>query len=366
MPAVLEGLPLRSIRVRVEDLCLWPDNPRLRLIDDDSESLDDEKVASEAVQEKLFREMSQPAFDIPGLVASLASKGFVEVDAIIVRRLGAGPKYIVLEGNRRTTALKTILAKPEDYRPEVVASLREIPVRELVSTGNAEEDEDNADFILGIRHHGGIKEWGPLQRGYSLYKRYLKVSRQTRENFQYDPTAGAETGENFAVPAKTVRKMIRVYRAFEQLRGWGYKVRDDHFSLLEAALSKRALGEPYFEQNENTFLLSNVGMERFEKLCLQEDCSITNPGHFAVFAKIVELGTRADRVLVESGGQDPRDILRVVERRADRNRFRASLMEARTTLEALSVTDFRGTTEERAEIQAIAELVNKRFVSLLQ
>lgn len=359
----LSGLPLRDITVPVDKLFLWPDNPRLRAITDTEVEVDVKDIKNKRMQAKVLTEMSRPEFETDELVDSIRRRGFVAVDAIFVKRLDDDGNYLVLEGNRRTTALKRLLNRADELPGELLDAIKEVPAKEL-ECDDLDTARDDIDFILGIRHHGGIKIWGPIQRAHNLYKRYLRESGQTSESFNYNVAVAKAVGATFTVPTRSVRNSMRVYRVFEQLRLNEYKVRDDHFSLIEAGITKRNLCNDYFEQSQDTFQLSDTGMERFNDLCLVENCSITNPRQFSAFSKIFEVGTEREVGLVEAGGIDIENLWRKIERRRSTRQFLEKLVDVREALESLPLTAYRGTKAETEEIERIRELALGRLVPL--
>jgi hypothetical protein len=357
------NLPLRDIKVAVEDLYLWPDNPRLRAITDlDGASASIEDITSDRMQAKLLAEMSQPEFETDELMDSIRARGFVPVDSIFVKRMDGAGKFLVLEGNRRATALKRLLNRSADLPVGIEEAIRIIPAKEL-ECEDLESARDDIDFILGIRHHGGIKIWGPIQRAHNLYKRYLREAQTTPAEFAYDVAIAKSVGATFTVGTRAVRNSLRVYRVFEQLRKNEYAVRDNHFSLIDSAVSNRSLGE-YFEQDQESFRLSGQGMERFDRLCLIQNCSITSPQQFAKFAKIREKGTAREVALVEAGGEDVDEMLRRIQQRHLSRRFYERLVELREEIEGLPLTEYQGTAQETGEIKRISHLVQNRLGKL--
>jgi hypothetical protein len=76
------------------------------------------------------------------------------------------PQHVVIEGNRRAAAIKTILRDSQggalDLRPEVLETLCKISVIEVI--GTEEERSRYQKTLMAIRHVAGIKEWGPYQQ----------------------------------------------------------------------------------------------------------------------------------------------------------------------------------------------------------
>lgn len=113
------------------------------------------------------------------LKMSIAENGFVPVERIVVRALKDSDKYVVVEGNRRTAALK-LLQRDEaggvDLNERVTATFEEVPV--LLAT---EASEDDLLAIMGIRHVGGPKEWGGYQSALLVHRLMSKAGSSARE-----------------------------------------------------------------------------------------------------------------------------------------------------------------------------------------
>ena len=140
-------------KIKIEDLLLDPNNPRF------SKHLDDviplEKVAEADVQSFAYEQMKNPAnhFEIDELVAAIMADGFMHVDKIFVQKIGE--KYLIIEGNRRVTAIKSIFEKhSKEITPEIKEQISNIPCVVIDTTEPGADDLIRK--ILGLRHHGSI------------------------------------------------------------------------------------------------------------------------------------------------------------------------------------------------------------------
>ncbi|MEG6550215.1 hypothetical protein V6C53_08265 [Desulfocurvibacter africanus] len=92
--------------------------------------------------------------------------GFLPFDRIVVRLFAPG-KYIVVEGNRRVAAIKTILGdtkrKVLSPEPHILAGLDKVEVLNLQAP--AGQVETASLLIQGVRHISGVRNWGPYQQG---------------------------------------------------------------------------------------------------------------------------------------------------------------------------------------------------------
>ncbi len=181
---------------------------------------------------------------ITELLNSILRNGYLPLDRVVVREIDAKPgSFIMVEGNRRLAALKTLRSKiedglideediNEDYLEDIFESTQELAV--LVYTG---EDTDNVAWILqGIRHVSGIKEWEPAQSG-----RLLATLIDENENIGFKAA-----GEQFGLTPQKVGKRYRTFKALKQMMDdetYGAEAKNNYFNLFEEAISRKAIKE---------------------------------------------------------------------------------------------------------------------------
>lgn len=170
------------------------DPANLRLLEAADESLG--KVAvrligQPAVQKRIFDIVANDkSFQINSLVDSISYNGFLKHERLIVCRYDA-TQFIVLEGNRRVTAVRMLLEKQSradhglpDY---VMQSLRTLPCFVLdgapVGSDAARliEYRKAAEVYIGMRHLMGAKSWEPASR-YEFQARLIQDEGWTPED----------------------------------------------------------------------------------------------------------------------------------------------------------------------------------------
>lgn len=271
-------LDLKRIKINIDNLLLDPNNPRFCKHAD--EMVDDKDIEKEKIQEKTFVSMMNPAFhfDIETLASSIKSKGFVNVDNVFVRKIK--DKYLVIEGNRRITAVKLLLKEhvsgkgKSKLSKELLENIKTIDCIDLTDRSKSE-----IDFILGLRHHGSIKQWKLLPSSFSIFYKYKEEFEKAglypslnEENIMYDQNIAGRVSILYSVERPEVRDKIRAYRAYLQLRKIAPNAQDlqDKFDILFDALVDKKFRES-FEFNEESCTFSEEGTERFLKLILGND-----------------------------------------------------------------------------------------------
>ena len=158
---------LTEARIGLSDLFLDPNNPRYADISNITRPVSEERVHEETVQKKAMDSILTDRFDVSQLKESIQTIGFLPVDRLVVVELPQQGKYMVIEGNRRLAALKSLMLDYEggvvDLPPQVKDSIEEIPV--LIIEGDDKTRRDHfARVLQGVRHVSSVKSWGPYQQ----------------------------------------------------------------------------------------------------------------------------------------------------------------------------------------------------------
>jgi len=260
---------LKEQVIDIKDLLLDPNNPRFSKHIDEMTPLD--QAADPAVQTVTFERMKdvRSRFEIDQLVAAILEDGFIHVDKIFVQKIGK--KYLVIEGNRRITAIKTIFEKHGDKISDALKEqITKIPC--IVVDVSDKDAENMVRKILGLRHHGSILPWKPLPAAFSLYHEYMLElckgdleQAKDPENFVYQPPVAKRVAAMFSVKPGDVREKVRLYRLYLQLievsRNNPSVVSGESFSMLEETLNRPKLKE-FFGYDETRATLSEEGAEK--------------------------------------------------------------------------------------------------------
>jgi len=142
---------LKKITVKPAQLILDPNNPRFMTHKDDV--VDEENLLdpdqSSRTKDKIFPNgvKGKDPYKIQQLVNSIQINGWLPVDYIFVRRYQPNSKYyVVLEGNRRVTAIREILDNKE-AKPSVKAELETIDVMEVLDNGSDEDLQKKITYL---------------------------------------------------------------------------------------------------------------------------------------------------------------------------------------------------------------------------
>lgn len=361
-------------QISVSPLCLFldPNNPRISVSEDDDKIYTPEEIISDTVQNSVLERIHKDQNHIPEMKNKILNSGFLEgVGPFIVKEILPG-KYIVLEGNRRLTAIKEILGDTEGVKDFVLSSLQEIQVRKFEFKENSDFEEDEViDMLLSRIHIDGPLGWGAMEKAKYIYKSYERELRKylgrdiDDSNFDLVNSVISIVSDINSFKPAEVSKNLLVYRVFRQLRDCRYDVDTKRFTLIELATSDSALTGGYFELGSN-FLFSAKGLERFYQLCVTKGAPVSNPQEFKKFSYIFKKGNENDRLRVVNKDASVSEVHIAVKSREGEDRVLRSLTEISEKIGNLNFSGFLGDREEAIVIQRIVDLVNNKLAVMLE
>lgn len=365
MDGLTNAYTLTPKKVSPMDLLLDPTNPRLITDSAQIKKYSFRQICAIETQEYVLDLVCREEHDVAKLIKSIRDMGFVGgLHEMIVKQVDGGGQYLVIEGNRRTAALRHLLAQSDGLRPDVRRSIEQIEVKVFKHRAESRLSEDEViETLLGRIHIDGPKEWGALERAHYVHRAYRREIGDEKK-FRYSTDIARRVGSRFNMSANAVQKALIICRSYEQLNRASVGIDPKHYSLLDLAVTKRAVQE-YFGVDRDACELSDLGVERFTELVLRQDAPIHNPKLFDMFVEVYTEGTDLEREQIISGERKPEDICFGIRKRRERQGFKEELEDIREKISTLYVGDFRGTEGEKALIRRIRDLVERRLVPLI-
>jgi len=313
---------LDTIAISPGQLLLDPNNPRLIVDMEDDIDYSSDVLISDNVQNDVLDKINNSEFKIDDLVRSIKEKGYLNGAApLIVKEIGNTKKFLVLEGNRRTAAIKSILENSQDAEQKCLKTLESIKASKFTYFENEKYSEEQIiNIILGQIHVSGALGWGAMERAHYIYRSYMMeiYNISSRRDFVLDEAAIKNVSNIYSFKSPEIKTNLKIYRAFEQIKESGHKISSDKFSLLEIAVTDSTLSGLYFGYNNRRLLFSEVGVGKFIDLTHPNGGPVKNPKLFRQFSFIVKNGSEDDIREVETIGSSIADVHAEVQKKKKR------------------------------------------------
>ncbi len=357
---------LVEILVRPSQLMLDPNNARLFDRPIKRLEVDADAIQSNETQRRLLEELSRSKHGLDELIYSIESQGFVNLDTLLVKPLNGTDKYVVLEGNRRTAAIKTLLAR-EGVDKVVKNSLRNLAVKELRLV-EGEDEEEEIQKIISMRHLAGPRQWSPVARASAIYKNYMLQHRKLigGSMTMISDRVLTRTSQVIGMQKPQLKLAMGVFALYQELAEAGFDIKAEHFSLLELLVKSRKMASEYFGFNGSLLRTFDDGLEKINDFFVDENRIVRNPADFRKVNRIFSKGNEGEMELVRVGIRELDDVLSDIRAREKDSNFLDTLIKVRKNLDRLPVSAFRETDGEAVAIMALKRLVDGKFVPIAQ
>ncbi|MBP8246496.1 MAG: hypothetical protein KAX56_06485 [Phenylobacterium sp.] len=252
-------MQVNPLTISPEQLLLDPNNYRFLDVDGYKAVTQRARYPEPGVQERALQILqTNGSFELSSLRDSILSNGFVPFEQIVVERFNEASEpalYLVVEGNRRTAAIKTLL---RDHRAgavtipaEVMATLENVPVVEILGTEN--ERRRYQKTLMAIRHVAGIREWGAYQQA------KLVVEMFDNEEHAFGPVA-----QRVGISSREVARRYRAYKALQQMEEddeFGEHAEPRLYSFFHEAVSQPKVRE-WLKWSDETYKAEDANARR--------------------------------------------------------------------------------------------------------
>lgn len=359
----MEDYTLTEITVDAKDLLLDPRNPRI--IEDPTKYICSRNAdyAETWIQDETLAAIQQGKFNVNKLKKSIKTSGFLNIDSIFVKRYSSS-SFLVLEGNRRTAAIKSLLSEP-DLAPEIRNSILRIPVK-VLDIQNGANEEEIITSLLSIRHLDGPLEWEPMQRAFVVFQTYNEVLKNDfgQKNFSYIPDATKKVNVLTNIEKVDIWRNLSVVRIFLQLKEMDLGVTSSHYSIIDKTISYQKLNIGYFGYDRKTLQFSDIGAEKFASLCLNETRLVNDPKKVRNLNNYFKSG-RTDLIdKLESRTITLEEADQLLKDTAKTTNFISTLKAIDKEINKLRPTQFQGTAEEKLLLQAIHQKIEEKLMCI--
>lgn len=260
-------LRFRSKDIDLDDLLLDPNNYRF-LDNPNYKKKIKTRYHLENVQEVTLRLLEQDKrYQLAELKKSIMANGYVPMERIIVvpYKYKDG-SYLVIEGNRRVAALKSLLQEHDESVIELdsrdITSFKRIPCAILETP---EEFLQHAErVIMGIRHIAGPKAWGAYQQA------QLVLELHDTEGYDFK-----NIGEHLGISTVEVARRYRAMKALKNMEEddlYAEKADPDFYRLFHELVSLPDVRSRFgWDSNQDTFTDVERAREFYELIAPRDD-----------------------------------------------------------------------------------------------
>ncbi len=233
--------------VPFDKIHLDPNNPRIAP-ERPPGYLDDNALFAEDLQQTL-EERVRAVYDVANLEDSILAHGWVPIDSIIVWEHSHRPgHYIVVEGNTRTVALRTLRGSRLERERKKLEKLKKTPSRfeeELrvqqdlvdrleniasqtdqlrvfpVAASSVDELQAILPRLLGVRHISHAREWKPYATNLyilSLYERLFRARHGDKVALRLEDDLVNEVASMVSLGGTKARRNIQAASAFTHFK----------------------------------------------------------------------------------------------------------------------------------------------------
>ena len=331
---------MRSSEIKLEKLLLDPVNYRFQ---DEAafKAIPADRYHLDQVQKSTLQLIKKSG--IKELHDSIIANGFLQIERIVVvpyEHPETEGYFLVIEGNRRVAALRQIQDEINggiEIRTDVAAILDGVP---CIVFDDKEKAPYFRETLMGVRHVGGIKQWGGYQRA--------KLIADLRDFYNVEaPDVAAKLG----LSIREVNRRYRAYKALQQMKD------DEEFGDLAAPtlypLFHEAVALPEvrdwlkWNQDTNKFEESESIYQFYELItpCTPDDGGPDRPAKLSTFSDIRQLrgiigNPDAKRYLLDKDRSFV-DALTIANREELTKKWRNELTEATASLEGISALEVR-------------------------
>ena len=356
---------LTDITVTPDQLYLDPFNPRILMDCNWSVDITEENICDESIQANIVNIITKNQHHVTSLVDSILSKGFIsQGNSIIAKKYDDG-RYIVIEGNRRTTAIKHIINQ-DDITSDVISSISNLKIKKYDYIENDKYTSDQIiDIILGEIHIDGPVAWGAMEKAHYIYKSYIRElgNKYNTDKFRYESDVAKSICTYFNFKVKDVTNSLMIYRLYDQIKKSGYDIKPDKYSLIEIVTNSSGIRDNFFEMNP-CYHFSENGIDLFNILCIDTHCIVKNPKDLNKVVKIFNHKPDLMGPILDSDLSID-EAFEALNNDLIENKLCNQLIDLVDRIRKLNIGLYQSTEEEVDLIEQAVDLVNNKLAMLL-
>jgi ParB-like chromosome segregation protein Spo0J len=316
----------------------------------------------DSVQDSTLRLLERGhAYQLRALRNSILANGYVPMERIIVvpyRRAGLN-KYLVIEGNRRVAALKSLIrdAKEGSIRlsPEQESSFSRIPCAILESSGKSIQNAERV--IMGIRHIAGPREWGAYQQAQLIYELAEEQGMDQGTIADHLGLSRVEVGRRY--------RALKALHAMENDEEYGEEAKSEFYRLFHELVSQPNVRERFgWNHEESRFVNDDKSRQFFDLIAPQDPDREPKLKTYADVRKLkMIIGNQQAEAALLDPDQSLQEALSYVARR-DHEKAPMDFMQQVSSFAQiffdLPIDTLRGLSQEDvSELESLIETINE-------
>lgn len=325
----------KPISKHINRLMLDPNN--YRFIDNkDYRRISEEDISNPRIQERTFNILTGKNQDnISDLIKSFKANGILN-DPIQVKELPEG-NYLVVEGNRRTAALKQLYREYQEAKD--VGKLRESDFKSLEVVLISDENPVEHLITMGIHHIGGKRKWSPVNQA-QLIKDLIDNYNMTE----------IDVCNSLGITKHNLRRSLRTLAFIERYKNsdFGDQFETNMYSVFEE-ITKNTKIKSWLEWNEYEMRPDNSSNEERIFQWISKEETVEED----------ELGE--EREIIREPIITKSHEIRELSKFIDDPKAVEQMEESRSIIEAFALSDAVGESRLKSAMNSISKEVNTAF-----
>jgi len=312
-------------------------------------------------QKKIFELLRTKEHQVDELRRKINQRGFDLSHPLIVQKVPKSNRFLVLEGNRRLTAIRLLLTDKKTKSTRKT-ELGTIPCL-LFTVDNIKDERFARAQLVVDQHLDKKKDHTRIQSAHMLHDVYMARLPKSKgaEKFYIDLDVIRYFTRTYGYSEKEFELELAVVQLYTQIADAGISLDHKYRERLTWPHLNSRQFRKYFGYDVNSFRLDKPGLERYVDLFISPSAPVHNPKLFRSFLNVMRYGTPRDVESIRISG-DQGYLEEVAEQVVDTKkagRFVADLQKVEKLLSKLKASEFSESEEELRLIRRIEGLVER-------
>lgn len=223
--------------------------------------------------------------NIKDLIDSFKKNGYLPVDQIQVKEIEKN-QYLVIEGNRRITALYQLWKDSENSGYDL-GKLDESIFKKVPIVFYEDADEKHHHILMALKHISGNKKWSPVNQAMLIRDMY--------EKHKMEPN---EIAESIGINKLQLTKALRTLAFVDSYKesDYGDQFKPNMYSIFEETLTKPKMREWLDWTDDEKLARNRTNKDRFFSWISEDEEYIDEDNEESGFQKIDKIITKSSEI----------------------------------------------------------------------